>query len=269
MNHLEQLYIPRVVRTRDLAAHSGIARAMLDEDVDPRVLERFLIEYCSLGVQITEPVEGWIGRAGRRCVEVGLDDVGSMLMSHAVHEAGHHLMFMEDTRKLLAHWNARCELPLDAESLLARAPTRAMRHYIALHEETIDSFMPYGQVAIEFEIERLSIVLVPGLLSHVERVLGHEVSASLGFLRSHAELDVGHTHLNARIMETLLSHRAEDVGDLARIGAEALLVYMAFFGECWRAAVRDVARVPRRQASLAASDCLSGVRKSPHGLVWP
>jgi hypothetical protein len=267
MNHLEQLYVPRLVRIRELAAHSGIARAMLDEDVDPRLLERFLIEYCSLGVQMTEPVEGWIGRAGRRCVEVGLYDVGSMLMGHAVHEAGHHLMFMEDTRKLLAHWNARCEFPLVAERLFARAPTRAMRHYIALHEETIDGPMPFAQIAIEFEIERLSVVLVPALLAHVERILGSEVSASLGFLRSHAELDVGHTHLNARMMETLLSHRAEDVGDLARIGAEALLVYMAFFGECWRAAVREVARGPRREAPSAPPEGLSGVRQGQHGLV--
>ena len=239
MTNVDEIYTPRLERARDLVVHSGILRTILEEDVDPRALERFLIEYCSLGVQITEPVEGWIERAGRRCIEVDLPEVGTSLVAHAAHEAGHHLMFMDDTRKLVGHWNARYGEHLDADRLFHRPPTRAMQHYIALHEETIDSAVPFGQVAIELEIERLSVVLVPKLISQVERVLGNDVTASLTFLSSHGELDIGHTRLNTRIMESLLRLRPEAVGDLARIGAEAMFVYMAFFEECWEAAVRD------------------------------
>jgi hypothetical protein len=221
---------------------------MLAEGADPRVLERFLIEYCSLGVQITEPVESWIERAGRRCVEIGLPEVGTALLGHAVHEAGHHLMFMDDTRKLVDHWNARYGQQLDADRLFHRGPTRSMQHYIALHEETIKGPLPFGQVAIELEIERLSVVLVPKLLSQVERVLGKTVTGSLTFLSSHGELDIGHTHLNTRIMESLLNLRPEAAGDLARIGAEAMFIYLAFFEECWEAAVRDCSRQPVNHA---------------------
>ncbi|HTB76203.1 MAG TPA: hypothetical protein VK762_23305 [Polyangiaceae bacterium] len=238
MNKVDELYTPRLVRTRDLVVHSGILKTILDDAADPRVLERFLIEYCSLGVQITEPVEDWIERAGRRCLEIELPEVGNALVSHASHESGHHLMFMDDTRKLVAHWNGRYADDLDAERLFARPPTQAMQHYVALHEETIHGPLPFGQVAVELEIERLSVVLVPRLIAQVERRLGKEVTSSLTFLSSHGELDVGHTRLNTRMMQTLLELRPDAVGDLARIGAEAMFVYMAFFEECWDMALQ-------------------------------
>lgn len=238
MSHVDEIYTPRLVRSRDLVVNSGILRTILHDAADPRVLERFLIDYCSLGVQITEPVENWIERAGRRCLELDLPDVGNALVNHAAHEAGHHLMFMDDTRKLVGHWNARYGDSVDAELLFDRPPTLAMQHYVGLHEETIEGPTPFGQVAIELEIERLSVVLVPRLIAQVERRLGKEVTSSLTFLSSHGELDVGHTRLNTRMMDTLLRLRPEAAGDMARIGAEAMFVYMAFFEECWDMAMR-------------------------------
>jgi hypothetical protein len=215
-----------------LIKSAPIAQKLLAPDIDARVLERFLIEYCSLGVQITEPVEGWIARSGERCIELGLTDIGQALAHHAAHEADHHLMFIEDTKKLVARWNTRHGQALDAEALIARKPTRAMQHYIQLHEDTIASETPFAQVAIELEIERLSVALLPDLLAQFRRVLGPEVLASLSFLGEHAALDIGHTHLNTRMMDTVLTQRPESAGDLARIGAEALFIYMAIFEEC-------------------------------------
>jgi hypothetical protein len=245
---VDEIYTPRVVRSRDAVADAGILRTILNRAVDAQSLERFLIEYCSLGVQITQPVEDWIQRAGRRCSEIGLPEIGTALCDHAAHEAGHHLMFIEDTKALVTLWNTRRAWPLDAETLIARSPTRAMQDYMALHEETIVGPRPFGQVAIELEIERLSVVLVPKLLAQVELVLGNEVAGSLSFLRSHGELDIGHTHLNSRIMESLLRRRPEAAEELARVGAEAMFIYMRFFDECWQAALRDCAK--RRPASV-------------------
>ena len=108
--------------------------------------------------------------------------------------------------------------------------------------------MPFGQVAIELEIERLSVVLVPRLIAQVERRLDKEVTSSLTFLSSHGELDVGHTRLNTRMMDTLLRLRPEAAGDMARIGAEAMFVYMAFFEECWDMAMRACADRARSAA---------------------
>lgn len=232
MHAATNIYERRIERTRNAIAEVPVIRRLLARGIEPDVLARFLIEYCSLGVQMTEPVEGWIARAGARCIELGLQEVGASLCDHARHEAGHHLMFISDTEQLVARWNARRASSLSAADLIARPRTAAIQSYIELHEQTIASELPFGQVAIELEIERLSVVLLPDLLRQFERVLGREVVDSLSFLGSHAALDVGHTHMNTRMMAKVLTLRPESAGELVRIGGEALLVYMRFLEEC-------------------------------------
>ncbi|MFY0539080.1 hypothetical protein [Nannocystis pusilla] len=51
---------------------------------------------------MTAPVEGWIRRAGERCLAAGLNEIGNALVAHARHEAGHDAMMVDDTRSLAA-----------------------------------------------------------------------------------------------------------------------------------------------------------------------
>ena len=41
---------------------------------DPRLLEAFLLYFCAIGAQMTEPVETWIGRAAGRRAALGLSE---------------------------------------------------------------------------------------------------------------------------------------------------------------------------------------------------
>ena len=60
---------------------------------DPRMLEAFLLYFCAIGAQMTEPVETWIRRAADRCAVLGLSDLAEAFSPrHAHAEAGHHLM---------------------------------------------------------------------------------------------------------------------------------------------------------------------------------
>lgn len=222
-----------------VTSHPGV-RALLDPALAPAVLERFLIEWCALGVQLTEPVEGWIRRAGERCQALGLTKVGAALLAHAKHEANHHLMFERDTRALVARWNTRHRPGLDAEALMARPATPAMQRYIDLHERNITGSTPFAQVAIEYEVEGLSVSLLPALFAQFERLLGPEILASLTFLKEHAEIDVGHTAFNRRAMATLLAARPEARAHLAEIGGEAVSAYLDFFTECLAVAEAEV-----------------------------
>ena len=72
---------------------------------DPKALFLFWINFCSQGINMTEPVEGWIRRAGERCKVLGYKKLGENLCKHAVHEAGHDLMQIEDTKRLVSRWN--------------------------------------------------------------------------------------------------------------------------------------------------------------------
>lgn len=216
---------------REAATHTSLQR-LNGPDVPEKVLERFLIEYCAQGVQITEPVEGWIRRAGERCQALGYERTGAALTQHAAHEAGHHELFIADTHYLVRRWNARFPEYLDPARLLSQPPTDGMRAYIGLHEEIIHSDAPYGQVAVEYEIERLSVDLLPALMVNLRQRLGDEVLAGLSFLTEHAAVDVGHTRLNRKMMQRLLAEHPEAAGHLQQAGARALRTYLAFFGEC-------------------------------------
>jgi hypothetical protein len=229
---VESLYEPHVASARAAAESHPCVAALLGAELDAATLERFLLEYCAQGVHVTEPVEGWIRRAGERCKTLGLASVGDALIKHAAHEANHHEMFIADARHLAQRWNRRGKTQLDADQLIARPPTAGMRKYIELHESVIASETPFAQVAIELEVERLSTTVLPKLLDQFQRVLGREVLMQLSFLTEHAALDIGHTHLNTRLLEQLLTQRPKAARAVAAVGAAALEAYMQFFGEC-------------------------------------
>jgi hypothetical protein len=230
--NVKELYEPHVLGARGRIREDPAVRALLDPAIDPVILERFLITYNAAGVQMTEPVEGWIRRAGERCTAIGLTEVGRTLTMHARHESGHHLMMIEDTRRLVERWNARHPSKLDAGRLIAAPPLQATKDYVKLHEDTIAGDMPFGQVAIEFEIEGISVSIFTGLVEHWKSVLGPTIMSGLSFLKEHVELDVGHTQLNEKMMERLLNARPDAALALGRTGSEALDIYAAFLNEC-------------------------------------
>jgi hypothetical protein len=234
MSLVKELYEPYVLPARARISTDPVMRRLVDPAIEPAVLERFFIQYHSFGVYMTEPVEGWIRRAGQRCLAHGLDSLGKGLLLHAKQESGHHQLMIDDVRMLVRRWNIRRRSMLHTERLLAQYPTDAMRAYRQLHESTIAGELPAGQIAIEFEIENLSLVLGPHLLSNVSRVLGRETLEGLSFLKEHVQLEVGGT--NARMMEELLQLMPENARTLAELGAEALDLYLHFLGDCLQTA---------------------------------
>ncbi|QDE68615.1 hypothetical protein BHS07_17600 [Myxococcus xanthus] len=229
---VEELYTPNLTATRERIKTDPRLKVLLDDKADPALFEAFLITWNSLGVYMTEPVDGWIRRAGEATVKVGLDDVGQKLIAHAKHEAGHHLMMVEDTKHLVARWNERRSPKLNAEELIAQPPTEAMKEYREIHENTITGEMPAAQVAIEYEIEGLSTVLGPVILEQAKRVCGEEILQGMSFLKEHTEIDVGHTALNEVMLNKLLSQVPDKAPIIAKTGASALDIYLRFMGDC-------------------------------------
>lgn len=236
---VEVHYEPLVDPTRRAFVSSTTFKRLTDPKTHPELLDRFLIEFCALGVQMTQPVDGWITRAGRRCVATGLDELGAALQRHAVHEAGHHEMMIADTHALIARRNATGAPALDADALLQRPATSGVDAYIALHEATIASSAPYGQLAIEFEIERLSITAGPRLLGNIADVCGVDRIEMLSFLTDHVAVDAAHTVFNRRQLNVLLGEHPEFAESLGRAGSAALDAYLLFLGDCLAAAERS------------------------------
>jgi len=230
--HLTRCYVPHVSEARQRITDDPKLRGLLAPDVPPARVLAFLIQFSARGVSMTEPVEGWITRAGQRCTELGFTRLGKVLCEHAKHEAGHHQLMLDDLALLRERWVSMGHGELDSAQLLAQPPTPAMTRYVTIHEQTIASEMPFGQIAIETEIERMSTVLGPALLDACRRALGDDVLQSMSFIGEHAALDVGHTAMNEAELDRLLAEHPELGAPLARIGGEALHIYLDFLGDC-------------------------------------
>jgi hypothetical protein len=226
-----------VTTARNKFADLPVLREMWSPSVDAQRLHLFLIHFSAFGVGMTEPVEGWIHRAGERCIAVGMDDLGRALQKHAKHEAGHHTMMIDDTKLLVGRWNEK-NPPLDAEALLRIPAPPGVRAYIELHERVISGPTPYGQLAIEYEIERLSAEHGAPLIKNAMGRLGESVLRGMSFLEEHVAVDVGHTKFNAtRMAETLrLSPAALEA--MVSAGSEALDCYGRCLSDCAAAADR-------------------------------
>jgi Iron-containing redox enzyme len=228
---IDELYMPHVREARTRMEADPAFCALRDPGIDPILLERYLIAFNASGVAVTEPVDGWIRRAGERCCALGFEQIGRSLIVHSHHEAGHHLMMIKDTHSLVECWNEQHSPKLDAERLLAAPPLPATQDYIKLHEETIVGDRPYGQVAIEFEIERMSTAVFGPIIENWMRVLRPDVMRRLSFINEHVEIDVAHTQLNQKILTRLLEAHPDAGEYLGATGTRALDIYRTFTGE--------------------------------------
>lgn len=226
------LFEPLVLSARERFSNSEVIQLITSPECDPVLLDRFLIQYCSQGVNMTEPVEGWIRRAGERTEAMGLTELGQALQRHASHESNHHLLMIDDTRRLVELWNEAGREPLDADELLNAPASRGTVEYVELHESVIAGDTPYAQIGIEYEIEMLSITAGVKLLTNVATICGENRIEALTFLKDHVELDVGHTEFNRRQLEAILTDHPECVGPIGEAGAAALHAYRQFLTDC-------------------------------------
>ncbi len=225
-------YDPKLSPARERFAESpGIQRTFRKTLTKKEALS-FLINFSAMGVEMTRPVDRWIYRAGERCKEIGMTELGDALCAHAHHEEGHHELMISDTRYLVAVWNDAGHDALDAEALISRTCTQSVADYCELHERVIKSDAPYAQLAIELEIEALSVRYGGPLVELATATLGEEIAAGLSFLSEHATLDVGHTAFNEGQLDRFLRVHPDALEPLVAAGCEALEIYARFLSDC-------------------------------------
>lgn len=247
-----EMYEERVQSARARFAGGAWATRVIGGELSADELERFLLCFCALGVQMTAPVEGWIRRAGERCLALGQNELGTALVAHARHEAGHDAMMVDDTRSLAAR-RSQAGRPVPApETLLAHPATPGIQRYVNVHEDVIAGPAPYAQIAIEYEIERLSVTYGPSFIARCVTDLGDDVKRSLSFVQDHVELDVGHTKFNARKLDQFLHQRPGALDDLVVAGAEALAAYDQFLDDALALALSIATVEAPASASLAS-----------------
>jgi hypothetical protein len=226
-------YESRIAIARELFDRHPAVIALFRNPIDPVTMEAFLIAFAIVGVRMTEPVEGWIRRAGRSCGERGLDHLARALEGHAHQEADHHLLMLADARLLVGRWNRAGNRELNVAALLDLPPTPGVTAYHDLHEGLIAGPTPYGQLAVEYEIERLSVDYGPHLIARCQELLDDPILEGLSFLCDHVALDAGHTNFNRLQLGRLLEEHPDFLAGLVAAGSAALDAYAVFLSDCF------------------------------------
>ncbi len=239
MNVVQERYEPAMAATRRAYEREPAIQRLRSADCPDDLFRLLILRYNAHGVRMTEQVESWIRRAADRCVELGRTELGRALQAHAHSEAGHEKLMENDARILADEWNRTHGTQVDAEALIASTPLYAARKYAELHGSVIAGPRPYCQIAIEYEIERLSVVIGPGIVGKCMALLS---DGGYSFLAEHVELDKGHTAFNERQLRLLLEQDDGDLVPLVEAGRRAFECYQAFVVECVALAEADLAQ---------------------------
>lgn len=213
--------------------------SMLFDIYDERQLLLFWINFCSLGIGMTEQVSDWIKRAGEASIEKGFSELGKLLVKHAKAEEGHEIMMIKDMESLIILWNMKYKDKLDASVFYdAKDQSKSINDYIELHEKVIEGLTPYCQLAIEYEIENLSVAYGPKLLMKAQEIFGPGIVKSLSFLDHHIALDEGHTNFNRNSLNKFLIKNPSSLSNLIYTGKNALKIYHQFLLESYNRALK-------------------------------
>jgi hypothetical protein len=188
---------------------------------------------------MTRDVPNWIEMAGLAAESKGYSELGKMLRAHAEHEMGHHMMMEQDTENLVNWWNERFDMHLSSAAIFSQGELPAVAAYRQLHLDLIEQ-APFAQIAVEYEIERLSVEDGPKLFRKVISKLDLQVVKCLSFLSEHVAIDAGHTRLNKRALNRLIQEHPETLEGLVQYGSAALDVYASFLEACFQRARASV-----------------------------
>ncbi len=216
------------------ASRPSVAALESGANLPSDILQIFMIHYAAFGISMTRPVEDWIRRAGIRCWDLNYRALGDALIKHAAHESGHHRLMVADLWTLIDKWNADHRDKIDPIAISRCNIPSSVERYRSLHEELIAGVTPYTQVALEYEIESLSVRYGPALLA-AARKAGAE--GGFSFLEEHVALDVAHTQFNKKQIGDLLAAHPECLEPLIKTGASALEIYGQFIDDCLTATV--------------------------------
>jgi hypothetical protein len=232
MNTASVHYNNTLMACRHRFATESVFAQILNGQIEPDLLELFWIYYCSIGVGMTEPVEGWIRRAGESCGALGWTDLGRTLITNAKQEAGHHLLMIADAKSLIDRWNRNQPSSLSLQEFLPFSYPSSVLAYAELHEAVIAGEFPFCQIAIEYEIESLAVQYGAQLIAQSKQQLGADFGQTLSFIQTHVTLDADHAEESQAKLEAFLAQQPEHSEALAIVGQGALNNYRAFLDDC-------------------------------------
>ncbi len=237
-------YQKRCQLARQEFAQRPVVKEIFTEEVEPKLLELFMIHWSALSAGLTEPIPVYLERAGERCKNMGFQEMAEFFYEHEEEEDGHDNWAMEDVEKLVPIWNRKNpNLSLDARKLLANKFSPAVKRYHKLHEEVIEGNSPWAELAIDVEIELFSATYGPILVKKWVDCMGEDSLSNISFLHKHVLADVGHSEANFEVVDKFISKNPQSINTLVGTATKALNSYADFLEDAMEYAKKIYVRL--------------------------
>ncbi|MFK0733946.1 MAG: hypothetical protein ACFKPT_30775 [Gloeotrichia echinulata GP01] len=237
-------YQKKAELARQEFASREVVKELFTKEIEPKLLQLFMIHWSALSAGLTEPIPAYLQRAGERCQNMGLESMANFFYGHEEEEDGHENWAMDDVKELVVIWNQEqpnCQL--DAQELLAKKISPAVKLYHQLHERVIEGDSPWAELAIDVEIELLSTTYGPILVKKWVDCMGQASLSNVSFLHKHVLADVGHTDTNFDVVDKFISEHPEYVDTLVQTATDALNIYAEFLKDAMTYAKEVYARL--------------------------
>ncbi len=214
-------------------ARSKLNRSVshLSRPTDSQTHALQLIYFSAIGSKMVKHVPEWIHAMGKACLRVGDFKLGNELIAHSKQEDGHYLWYLDDLRGLCRYTKRHFGLNLDPGKIVRTLNAQCPIEYAHLHETSIASPFPFAWFAIQYEIERLSLMEGPRFIGKCVEDLGFEILKSLSFAAKHVQADQQHAVENIQLMSKLIAQHPNDIEHFVDVGAKALKIYQNYFEE--------------------------------------
>ena len=230
--HLIGRYEQKINSYRLHWLNGRIFQILTDKNMSRALLLLFWWHFSKYGILMTAPVERWIQQASESCIEKGFEEWGVKLLKQAERIKDHHLMMANDLQSLevIARRDLGMKIQINAVNFHETPPS--IMDFIALHENNIEGPKPYGQLAIGYEIERLSVKLSPVLINHTENIFPALVRESLSYVQNHVQSNLTYAKLSQETLAEFLQVNPTALNHLVEMGSRALAAYMGFLQSC-------------------------------------
>ncbi len=205
----------------------------------PQDLAFFLLNYCALGATMNKPIESWIKKASKHCQKLNYLELANYLQQHAQQSTHHQALLRHDTQAL-THWlNKKYQLNLDSQHYLKQKATTGIKQYQKLREQHAKGATPYCQLAIDYEVERLSIVHGFTLVKLCACKLGLPILKNLSFIRENVKREAGEHQASQQQMQKFLKANPQKLMPLVEAAKTALDAYHYYLQDCLIKAKND------------------------------
>ena len=189
----------------------------------------FLVNQCALGTTMMTDNESCTQQAGLRCQQLGYPNIGETLINQAKHQAKHLQLITKDFHALINWLNQKYKLNINADKYLKKLTiTPSVKKYCALNEVNAHNETPYCQMAINYEVERLSTVHGFTLVNLCILKLGPSALKQLSLIRHLTKHNPKQSQSSKHQMQQLLDKCPQALTKLVATANATLQAYAEF-----------------------------------------